>query len=89
MALIKQIVSARTGVTLGYHEVAQVSFRVGKVEILVASYPDKAAKDAGKAFTEIAPEVIDHDGSAISKAVFAFAEDKLLTTDKFTGATQS
>lgn len=88
MGLNKAIVADRTGVTAGHHVAQQVAFSESKVAITVASYVDEAAKDAGKSFVAMSPEVFDYDGASINKTATAYAEDLLLTLDKYAGATQ-
>ena len=87
MALQKSITSERTGVTLGYHEVLQVSVNPENTSILVASYPDKAAKDAGKQFSDMAPIQVSYDQSAMPSGVFAWAQAQVLLDPRFVGAT--
>lgn len=86
MSLQKNVVSARTGMTLAYHTVEQVGFDVGRATILVASYPDKAAKDAGKQFADIVPVQVDYAGENLGKGVIEWAQDQVVATDQFQGA---
>jgi len=88
MGLNKAVVSDRTGVSLGHHVVQQVSFGADKVAVTVASYVDQAAKEAGKSYVDVSPETFDYDGSPVVKSSTEFAEDLLLTLDKYAGATQ-
>ena len=88
MALQKSITSERTGATTTYHEVSQVTIDAGRATALVASYPDKAAKDAGKRFSELTTVSLAYDGSALAKAPLAWAQDGVKATEKFAGATE-
>jgi len=88
MGLQKNVTSARTGAVLGFHEVLTVNAAGDKVSVVVASYVDKAAKDAGKNFAEAAPHVFDYDGSAINKTMTAFAQDLLKGLPEFAGAVE-
>jgi len=88
MALQKSIVSARTGVTLTYHEVFQVSVSGDSANILVASYPDKAAKDAKKQFTDMTPVSAPYAQEAMPSGVFAWAQAVVLANPTFAGAVE-
>jgi len=88
MALQKSIVSERTGVTLEYHEVMQVSLSQGSASLIVASYVNKAAKDAGRAFSEVFPITVPYADEVLAKGVFAWAQDQVKATEKFAGATE-
>jgi ribosomal protein L30E len=86
MALQKNVVSGRTGMTLGYHTIEQVSFGNGKATIMVASYLDKAAKDAGKQFADLTPVQVDYAGANLGKPVYDWAQDQVVATEQFQGA---
>ncbi len=88
MGLQKNVVSERTGMTLGYHEVFQVSFNQSNANIVVASYPDKAAKDTGKQFSDVSNIQVPYGGETIGKGALAWAQDQVKATDKFSGATE-
>ena len=87
MGLQKSIISARTGVTLTYHEVMGVHFNTNGASILVGSYPDKAAKDSGKSFSDATPVQAAYDGGVLPKGVLAWAQDQVLALPAFAGAT--
>lgn len=88
MALQKSITSDRTGAVMAFHEVAQVTIEAGRATALVASYPDKAARDAGKRASELSPVSLAYDGSALAKAPLAWAQDGVKATEKFSGAVE-
>ena len=87
MGLQKSIVSPRTGITLTYHEVVAVDFSGAAASIMVASYPDKAAKDAGKHFADVRPVTTTYDGGVLPTGVFAWAQGVVAATSDFAGAT--
>lgn len=87
MALQKNIVSTRTGAALNHHEVVQVAFGQGTASILVASYPSKVVKDAGKQFSDVTTIVVEYAGENIgAKSVFGWAQEKVLADPTFAGA---
>jgi hypothetical protein len=87
MALQKNVTSTRTGAVLSYHEIMQVSFGGSKATIVVASYIDKAAKDAGKQFADISTVSVDYAGENIGpKSVQDWAQEKALENETFQGA---
>jgi hypothetical protein len=87
MSLTKNIVSDRTGTTLGYHEVSQAVVTPGFMAISVLSYPDKASKDAGRQPADALSLRVAYDGSVLSKGVLAWAQDQVLALPAFAGAT--
>ena len=87
MGLQKSIVSTRTGATLTYHEVMQVTVNPTNASIMVASYPDQAAKTSGKQFSDVVPVQVPYDGSVLPKGVLAWAQDQVAATTQFSGAT--
>jgi hypothetical protein len=88
MALQKNIVSDISGATLVYHEVKSVNFTNNTVNIMVASYADSQAAATGKAFLEQKLYSFPYYGETLGKPPFVYAEDLLLTLEKFKNASQ-
>lgn len=89
MSILKSVTSARTGQVLAYHEVFQVSASEAQVTVLVASYPDQAAKTAKKQPSEFIPLTFPYAQASVGKGLFAWAQDLVVTSPQFIGATVS
>lgn len=87
MALVKDITFDRSGVTLGFHVVKNVSVSANQMNILVASYVSEDAAKARKNSVEVTSESVSYDGKAISPDLITYAQAQLLKLAKYAGAT--
>lgn len=86
MALIKQLTSEKSGAVVGYHVVKSVAVAGNMLTIMIASYASKDAFNTRKMPVDTSVERIGFGGGEIKPDAITFAQNELLKTDKFKGA---
>ena len=89
MALQKSIENPQNGVVSAYHKVDQVVTDKTKMRIMVSSYKDAAARQAGKTSTTSQMVTLENDLAVQvgAKSILAYAYGLLKAVADFAGAT--